>query len=132
MSGKNKTNGVTDYDSRLLARWRMELAHHLQDKHGLCFNDAIDRASHVCRLLQLMGNGCVYLKYREKDGTVRHAAGTLNERYIPDALCKEKKDVKDEPWPRDYFNYYDVIKDGWRRFTAMGLIGYDETKHYEL
>lgn len=133
MSGKKTTNGVTDSDSRLLARWRMELAHHLQEKHGVCAHEAIVRASHVCRLLQLMGKDCVYFKYRKSDGSVRHAAGTLAARFIPESeISDHNKKMKEEIWPRDYFSYYDVVSNGWRSFTAMGLMEYDETKHYKL
>lgn len=69
----------------------------------------------------------VEFDFLKKDGTVRHAFGTICPEFLPqtdgESSDKPKKDVA-KNWGN--FNYYDTEKKSWRSFNVVNLIGYEK------
>ena len=58
----------------------------------------------------LTGNDPVQFSYFKKDGTIRNAIGTLNEKYIP----AESKPIDSSKGNGSNFKYYDLERKAWR------------------
>jgi hypothetical protein len=55
----------------------MELAAFLCDEHDMSKSSAMELAHLTRELLQRLGEGRVWFRYRKEDGTIREAVGTL-------------------------------------------------------
>ena len=112
---KKRRNAILREDSILLKRWTLELANALIDE-GFRRNKAFTLAHKARTILGLLGLGVVTFEYEKKDGTMRHARGTLCKgvcREFDDYIVKGGK--KTEP-KLGLFSYWDLDANGFRSF----------------
>ena len=112
---KKRRNAILREDSILLKRWTLELANALIDE-GYRNTKAFTMAHKARMILGLLGLGVVTFEYEKKDGTMRHARGTLCKgicREYDDYVVKGQK--KTEPKLR-LFSYWDLDANGFRSF----------------
>lgn len=77
------------------------------------------KTSELRRLRYLLKDGVAEFVYKKSNGAKRNAKGTLNSTLIP----KEAKDDKPtNDSNNEVFTYYDLKKDGWRRFRKENFI----------
>lgn len=73
--------------------------------------------------------GPTKFSFTKKDGTLRYAEGTLNQKYLPDAPKTE--DTEDKPkrapktLPEGTVFYYDLEKKGYRSFNESQLVSWE-------
>lgn len=83
-------------------------------------------------LKTLLRRGEVKFSYKKKDGTIRHAIGTLNEDLIPkvekpvEDTAKADEDKPKRKLPAATIFYYDLEKKGFRSFNEFQFEGIDE------
>lgn len=112
---KKRRNAILREDSILLKRWTLDLANALIDE-GCRRNKAFTLAHKARMVLGLLGLGVVTFEYEKKDGTIRHARGTLCK-----GVCQEYDDYivkggkKTEP-KLGLFSYWDLDANGFRSF----------------
>ena len=112
---KKRRNAILREDSILLKRWTLELANALIDE-GYRNTKAFTMAHKARMILGLLGLGVVTFEYEKKDGTMRHARGTLCK-----GVCREYDDYivkggkKTEP-KLGLFSYWDLDANGFRSF----------------
>ena len=112
---KKRRNAIKREDSILLKRWTLELANALIDE-GYRNTKAFTMAHKARMILGLLGLGVVTFEYEKKDGTMRHARGTLCK-----GICREYDDYvvkggkKTEP-KLGLFSYWDLDANGFRSF----------------
>ena len=112
---KKRRNAILREDSILLKRWTLDLANALIDE-GCRRNKAFTLAHKARMILGLLGLGVVTFEYEKKDGTIRHARGTLCKgicREFDDYVVKSEK--KTEP-KLGLFSYWDLDANGFRSF----------------
>ena len=112
---KKRRNAILREDSILLKRWTLDLANALIDE-GYRNTKAFTMAHKARMILGLLGLGVVTFEYEKKDGTMRHARGTLCKgicREYDDYVVKGQK--KTEP-KLGLFSYWDLDANGFRSF----------------
>ena len=79
-------------------------------------SDALRQGWLIAKVRNEMSNRVIAFEYLKKDGTIRHALGTLQTKYIP-----EIKGVKRATNPEVQV-YYDAQKNEWRCFKKANLV----------
>ena len=109
---------------RLLCRWTMELAAHLQQEHDMERKRAMELAHLNRELITHLGSGRVWFEYLKEDGTLRSARGTLCKgvsEQFDEYVCKGSRKKADQ-WPTEVFTYWDLDKQAFRTWKASRLI----------
>ena len=78
----------------------------------------------VEKLKEMMRAGNVSFTYLKKDGTERHATGTLSTDIIPSE--NQPKSEGERNMSEDILRYYDVDKEGWRSCIKANIVSIDE------
>lgn len=79
-------------------------------------SDAMRKGWLIARVKREMLKRVVAFEYKKRDGSIRKALGTLQERYIPETKgCNRKQN-------RGVQTYYDAEKNEWRCFKKADLI----------
>ena len=109
---------------RLLCRWTMELAAHLQSEYEMERKRAMELAHLNRELIMHLGSGRVWFEYLKEDGTLRSACGTLC-RGVSEEFdkyeCKGSRKKADQ-WPTEVFTYWDLDKQAFRTWKASRLV----------
>ena len=109
---------------RLLSRWTMELAAHLQQEHDMERKRAMELAHLNRELITNLGSGRVWFVYEKEDGTEREACGTLCRgvsKKFDEYECKGSRKKADQ-WPTEVFTYWDLDKQAFRTWKASRLV----------
>ena len=124
MAQETKKQFVMPERQRLLSRWTMELAAHLQQEHDMERKTAMELAHLNRELITHLGSGRVWFVYRKEDGTLRSARGTLCKgisEQFDEYECKGSRKKADQ-WPTEVFTYWDLDKQAFRTWKASRLI----------
>ena len=109
---------------RLLCRWTMELAAHLQSEYEMERKRAMELAHLNRELIMHLGSGRVWFEYLKEDGTLRSACGTLCKgmsKQFDEYVCKGSRKKADQ-WPTEVFTYWDLDKQAFRTWKASRLV----------
>ena len=109
---------------RLLCRWTMELAAHLQQECDMERKMAMELAHLNRNLITHLGSGRVWFVYEKEDGTEREAQGTLCRgvsKKFDEYECKGSRKKADQ-WPTEVFTYWDLDKQAFRTWKASRLV----------
>lgn len=69
----------------------------------------------------------VEFDFIKKDGSTRHAFGTICPDFLPPAPESEGNPKKAPSAPNyGCFRYYDIEKQSWRAFSVVNLIGFEK------
>ncbi len=109
---------------RLLCRWTMELAAHLQQECDMERKRAMELAHLNRNLITHLGSGRVWFVYKKEDGTEREAQGTLCRgvsKQFDEYECKGSRKKADQ-WPTEVFTYWDLDKQAFSTWKASRLV----------
>ena len=128
---KRKTN---DSFRAVRSSWVMSLAAHLQEEHNLDQSEALKKAHATFSLLEELHLGIVEFAYRKegeptpspsrRDGSIRHARGTLKRGIAPDFDNYESKGTgnhRDNNNTEGIYTYWDLDRNAFRTFKAKNL-----------
>jgi hypothetical protein len=94
-----------------------KLANFLHYQKGLTRSEALKKAWKVIRLKEAMRSDQVEFSFVKKDGTTRHAIGTLQT-----AVVSPKIKGTGRPYPINQIRYFDIDRAAFRSFNAETLI----------
>lgn len=88
-------------------------------------NTANEKAGLAADLREEMLTRVVEFNFIKKDGSTRHAYGTICPDMLPPAPEQDTDKPKRAP---NYANfcYYDTEKESWRSFNVVNLIGFEK------
>lgn len=90
--------------------------HELKEYKYLVFDD-------IKAIRNILHDDLCHFIYKKKDGTIRHAYGTTNQKYLDehDKAFREKNGL----CRYDVIRYYDICKNGWRSFLYKNFLGWE-------
>ena len=95
------------------------------------WSNRLKQAWRIADLRRYLAHGLVKFTFTKKDGTTRHACGTLCQKLIPEAKrptgARQARISAGIEQPNyTAISYYDLDKDEWRSFAVDSLTAVDE------
>lgn len=83
------------------------------------------KKSVLSKLRRLLKSGVVEFNYKKKDGSKRHAKGTIKTSLLPEV---DRDDERLKMTNDECFYYYDLTREDWRCFLKDNFIDIDDVK----